>query len=205
MNTKTESALQFFESMLKAMALRPNDLYVIPMESIGAVDVVIRCNAADTARLIGKRGAMAESIRSIGHAVFGRINTQFRLDDIVDDGNAREEFTDFVNQQDWDYKPTKQLLESLLRAMGWDFDLIDVTEHNQWTYKLWVTVTPETARRMSDEIVSAINAIFIVIGTRSGKKVFVRFRERGRRDPIGGRGLGIPRPVCQSTRHMAPR
>lgn len=203
MNTRVASALQFFEALVKAMALRPNDLHVITTESIGAVDMVIRCNAADTARLIGKGGAMADGLRHIGHVIFGRIDTQFRLDDIVDDGEPKEPFTDFHNETNWDPQPTVDLLQALMGRLGWIFDSLEAEEHNRWTFKFWVTVTPETSRRMRDEIVSAINAIFIVIGTRAGKKVFVRFQERGKGRAIGGRDSGFPRSQCQPAQHTA--
>ncbi len=203
MNTRVASALQFFEALVKAMALRPNDLHVITTESIGAVDMVIRCNASDTARLIGKRGAMADGLRHIGHAIFGRIDTQFRLEDIVDDGEPKEPFTYFNNEPYWDPQPTVDLLQALIGRLGWIFDSLDAREHNRWTFKVWVTVTPETAGRMRDEIVSAINAIFIVIGTRAGKKVFVRFQERGKGRAIGGRDFGVSCPKRQPTAHPA--
>jgi predicted RNA-binding protein YlqC (UPF0109 family) len=205
LKTSVASALAFFESMVKAMALRPHDLHVITTESIGAVDMVIRCNAADTARLIGKGGAMADGLRVIGHAIFGRLNTQFRLDDIVDDGEPKEAFTAFDNDPNWDAWPTQQLLEGVLAHIGWTFEGIDVREHNEWTCKMWVTVTPETARRMRDEIISAINTAFVIIGTRAGKKVFVRFAERGQSRAIGRRDVGFPRSVCQPTERPAPR
>lgn len=203
MNPRVASALEFFETLVKAMALRPDDLHVITTESIGAVDMVIRCNAADTARLIGKGGAMADGLRAIGHGIFGRIDTQFRLDDIVDDGEPKEPFTDFTNAHDWDAWPTVDLLKGLLLRLGWTFDEVEAKEHNAWTFKFWVTVTPEAARRMRDEIVSAINAIFIVIGTRAGKKVFVRFQERGQGRTIGWRDSGVPRPVRQPSERPA--
>lgn len=203
MNSRVASALQFFESLVKAMALRPEDLHVITSNTIGAVDVVTRCNAADTARLIGKRGAMADCLRVIGHAVFGRLNMQFRLDDVTDDGEKKEPFTEFRNATNWNPQPTVKLLKELLAWMGWDADSVNAKKHNEWTFKIWVTVTPETARRMRDEIVGAINAIFIVIGTRSGKKVFVRFQERGQSGAVGGRDFGIHGPQRQPTSHAA--
>lgn len=203
MNQRVAAGLEFFEELVKSMALRPEDLVVIVNDSIGAVDVTIRCNAADTARLIGKGGAMADSLRDIGHSIFGRCNVQFRLEDIVDDGKPKEPFTEFNNAKDWDPWPTVDLLKSLMLWMGWAFDGVDAKEHNAWTFKIWVTVTPETARRMRDEIVSAINAIFIVIGTRAGKKVFVRFQERGQGRTIGWRDSGVPRPVRQPSERPA--
>lgn len=197
MNSRVASALQFYESLVKAMALRPDDLHVITTESIGAVDMVIRCNAADTARLIGKGGAMADCLRVIGYAVFGRLDTQFRLEDVVDDGAEKEPFTEFRNAAQWDPQPTVTLLQNLMSRIGWDVECVKAKEHNEWTYKVWVTVTPETARRMRDEIVGAINAIFIVIGTRAGKKVFVRFQERGQSGTVGGRDVGVLGPKRQ--------
>lgn len=205
MNSRVASALQFFEALVKAMALRPHDLHVITTESIGAVDMVIRCNAADTARLIGKGGAMADGLRAIGHAIFGRIDTQFRIEDIIDDGEPKEPFTDFNNDPKWDPQPTVEMLQDLMIRLGWMFDLLEAKEHNKWTFKVWVTVTPETARRMRDEIVSAINAVFIVIGTRAGKKVFVRFKERGQGRTDGGRDSGVSRSQCQQAQHTTPR
>lgn len=203
MNPRVASALQFFESMVKAMALRPEDLHVITRTTIGAVDVLIRCNAADTARLIGKRGAMADCLRVIGHAVFGHMKTQFRLDDVTDDGSEKEPFTEFRNDTNWDPTTTIELLKTMLTQLGWKFDAIKATKHNDWTFKIWVTVPTETARRMRDEIVGAINAIFIVIGTRSGKKVFVRFQERGQSGAVGWRDFGIHGPQRQPTSHAA--
>lgn len=203
MNPRVASALQFFESLVKAMALRPDDLHVITRKTIAAVDVVIRCNAADTARLIGKRGAMADCLRVIGYAVFGQLKTQFRLDDVMDDGAEKEPFTQFRNDTKWDPTPTVDLLQTMLMQLGWMFDSIKAKEHNEWTFKIWVTVTPETAGRMRDEIVSAINAIFIVIGTRAGKKVFVRFQERGQSGTVGGRDFSVPCPKRQPTSHPA--
>ena len=203
MNSRVASALKFFEALVKAMALRPDDLHMITTESIGAVDMVIRCNAADTARLIGKGGAMADCLRVIGYAVFGRLDTQFRLEDVVDDGAEKEPFTAFRNSVQWDPQPTVNLLRDLLYRIGWVVDSVKAKEHNEWTYKVWVTVTPETAGRMRDEIVSAINAIFIVIGTRAGKKVFVRFQERGQGRTIGRRDSGVPRPVRQPSSRPA--
>lgn len=203
MNSRVASALQFFEALVKAMALRPEDLHVITGTTIGAVDVVIRCNAADTARLIGKRGAMADCLRVIGHAIFGRIEKQFRLDDVTDDGAEKEPFTEFRNDTNWDPTPTVELLKTMLMQLGWTFDSIKATKHNEWTFKIWVKVTPETARRMRDEIVGAINSIFIVIGTRSGKKVFVRFQERGQSGTVGWRDFGVHGPQRQPTSHAA--
>ncbi|TXH49974.1 MAG: KH domain-containing protein [Desulfurellales bacterium] len=203
MNPRVASALEFFETLVKAMALRPNDLHVITTESIGAVDMVIRCNAADTARLIGKGGSMADGLRVIGHAIFGNLDTQFRLEDIVDNGDPKEPFTDFHNASNWDSYPTVLLLKSLLLRIGWTFDGVHAEEHNQWTFKVWVVVTPETARRMRDEIVSAINAIFIVIGTRAGKKVFVRFQERGQGRTISRRDAGVSGPVREPSQRPA--
>ena len=203
MNSRVASALKFFEALVKAMALRPDDLHMITTESIGAVDMVIRCNAADTARLIGKGGAMADCLRVIGYAVFGRLDTQFRLDDVMDDGADKEPFTQFRNDTNWDPTPTVDLLQTMLMQLGWMFDSIKAKEHNEWTFKIWVTVTPETAGRMRDKIVSAINAIFIVIGTRAGKKVFVRFQERGQSGTVGWRDFGVHGPQRQPTSHAA--
>ena len=203
MNSRVASALKFFEALVKAMALRPDDLHMITTESIGAVDMVIRCNAADTARLIGKGGAMADCLRVIGYAVFGRLDTQFRLDDVMDDGADKEPFTQFRNDTNWDPTPTVDLLQTMLMQLGWMFDSIKAKEHNEWTFKIWVTVTPETAGRMRDEIVSAINAIFIVIGTRVGKKVFVRFQERGQSGSVGRRDSCFSRSERQPSSRPA--
>gem|GEM_PF-4599014 len=203
MNPRVASALQFFEALVKAMALRPDDLHMITTESIGAVDMVIRCNAADTARLIGKGGAMADCLRVIGYAVFGRLDTQFRLEDVVDDGAEKEPFTEFRNSVQWNPQPTVTLLQDLMVRIGWLCDSVKVKEHNEWTFKVWVTVTPDTARRMRDEIVGAINAIFIVIGTRAGKKVFVRFQERGQSGTVGGRDFGLSGSKRQQAPHQA--
>ncbi len=168
------NAGNLLERMVKAMATKPDDVFVHIEESLGRVSVMIRAVPVDSRRLVGHGGQTISALSVIASALWHPKAVKVRrIESIGEDSKEWEKFTEKTGL--W-YSGAGQVVTGLVRDLVTgcfrsdpeiNSELVTPTKIKM-TIKVW---TGEMSTMKAERIASAITRVIPVASTNQGMYV----------------------------------
>jgi len=176
------NAGNLLEKMIKAMATKPDEVFVIIEESLGRVDVTIRAVPVDSRRLVGQGGQTISAISIIASALWHpKAVKVHRIESVGEDSKEWEPFTDKLEL--WHAgagKVVTEMIRDIVRGcFRNDFDVIMTKVSPAMISMKIAVVIGEMGLSKAERIASAIARVVPVISTNQGMYVDVAIEAKG--------------------------
>jgi len=171
---KKMNAGNLLERIIKAMATKPEEVFVIVEESLGRVDVTIRAVPVDSRRLVGQGGQTISAISVIASALWHPKSVKVhRIESVGEDSKKWEPFTD--KSENW-YAGAGPVVTEMIRALVvgcYRSDpKIESTKASPSKISMKIRVgVGEMGMQKAERIASAIARVVPVISTNQGMYV----------------------------------
>lgn len=178
--TVIERGQALLGEVFRAMCREPGELRVQFHDDGTTIRVQLTAHPSDARILVGTNGAHIKQLASLAKSLFWGSHRVVQILEVESHDEPQLPSYYFRPAKEWNDRRMRSLLTRLAEAAFPDATCeIESAPHSTWSQNMALTLTPEPSNRQAVHcFAAALSVLFIPIGKRDGRIVYVTVRSK---------------------------